>query len=423
MRISALCNHLRHPLTYTDAQGKPQRLSLEEIGQVTIFVLSSMAAATFEAVASERSLKSSCFSIVIITGSSFYLATAIIKMASRGNGPSKPGEDRLRKKMDPVTHTLQVSVIGSPDKSEWHVIDPPRSEKKGNKQQVNHSVEVSAIGLQDNNGWMYLESRLQKTTIIPVKAESPRKVPVTENLPDNPDEIMQISILGSPNNSEWVYTEAPTISPISTQDRPDVTEKGKKDEEANLLESKLLVDEMVSILRASDDKKKQRKKEPDLTVSVFGSQVNEWAPITSNIFLSYQQLTVSKDQILVISKMIQTIGDTYLVSLYFKQAELIEMGEKIENVHPLKFLETILNNPVIKKSMLDIKSSNLKWNGFLKGDKDSPGFIDKCQQEDNLGNFAPYIKDFCRAVNVDSQNVLSLFEAREWEKLISFLVQ
>lgn len=421
MRISALCNHLRHPLTYTDAQGKSHLLSLEEIGQVTLFVLSSTAAAIFEAVTSQRSLKSSSVSIVIITGSSFYLATAIIK-ASKGNGSSKPGEDRLRKKTDPVTKILQDSSIGPLGNSGFYVVDQPNPVKKNNNQQVNNNIEVSAIGLQGNSEWTYLESQLQETTIETVtttgnKDESSKK----EEYQAPEDKIMQISVLGSPNNTEWVYTEDSTTSPISTQHTLVEVAEVKKDEAAILYTSEMLHDGMVSILRAENEK--EQKKEPNLTVSVFGPEVKQWTAVKSNAPQTYQQLTVSDDRIDVIAKMIHTIGDTWLAALYFKKAELLEMGNKIENVHPLKFLETILNDPAIKKSMLDIKSNSWKWDGFLKGDKDSPGFINKCQREDNLGNFAPYVKDFCQAVNVDYKTVLFYFEKREWEKLISFLIK
>lgn len=421
MRISALCNHLRHPLTYTDAQGKSQQLSWEEIGQVTLFVLSSTAAATFEAVTSQRSLKSSSVSIVIVTGSSFYLATAIIK-ASKGNSSSKPGEDLLRKNTNPVTKTLHVSSIGSLDKSGWQVVDQPNPVKKNNNQQVNHSLEVSANGLKDNSGWTYLESQLQETRIETImttgnKPESPKK----EEYQAPEDKIMQISVVGSPDKTEWVYTGDSTTSPISTKNTPVVTAEVKKDDGTNLYSSEVLFEDMASIYRAEIEK--EQKKEPVLTVSVFGPEVSNWTAVKSNAPETYQQLTVSSDQILVISEMIKTIGDTWLAALYFKKAELLEMGKKIEDVHPLKFLETILNDPGIKKSMLDIKGNSWKWDGFLKGDKESPGFINKCQREDNLGNFEPYIKDFCKAVKFNSKSVLLIFKTRDWEKLISFLVQ
>ncbi len=412
MRISALCNHLRHPLTYTDAQGKPQLFSLEEIGQVTLFVLSSTAAAIFEAVTSQRSLKASCFSIVIITGSSFYLATAIIK-ASKGNGSSKPGEDLLRQNTDPVTKTLQDSSIRQLGKSRWHVVDRPNSDK-----QQATNIEVSAIGLQDNSGWAYLESQQQETIIVPItttvnKEESPRKEQVVDNLQVNQDEIMQISVMGSPNKTEWVYTEAPTILPKSTQNRPVVIAESKKGEAANPYSSEMLF----------DDKENEQKQDPVLTISVLGSEVKEWGVIPRNASLSYQQLIVSDGHIKVISDMIKTMGDTYLPVLIFKKAALREMSEEIKNVHPLKFLETILNNPEIKKSMLDVKSNSYKLDGFLNGEDGSSGFIETCKQSDALGNFAPYIVDFCHAVNVDSKEVVLYAQRREWEQLISFLVQ
>jgi hypothetical protein len=425
MEITALCSHLRHPFTYTDAKGKTQQLSSTEISQVALFVLSTLAMAIFAAIKSNRSLKSSSVSIGILACAAFYLATALMKMGCRGDGSGR-GKGPLKKE----PHMLEVS--GMLGQSEWVVVDdvlsssnipvttvskkkaPKTFEKSFQVSQESSTIHVSADGWQDKSGWAFIDnqsessaSKLQETSIATVTSEVKKEeaptinVPVTnitqtlessEKLPVGQDEmLMQISVIGSPVKSEWVYID-------------------------NSLNASGLELQVTT---------KEEKKGPDLTVSVFGSELNEWVsmPGLSNCCQSYNQLIVTNDQIKVISEMLQLIGDTLLPLLYFKKSKLLEMGEKIKDVHPLKFLETILNTPKIKKSMLAIKGSGLKWNGFLNGDNESPGFIDKCEREFGLEIFEPYIIDFCLAVKVDSQTVLSLFEAKRWEELISFLIQ
>jgi len=110
--------------------------------------------------------------------------------------------------------------------------------------------------------------------------------------------------------------------------------------------------------------------------------------------------------------------------LYPKKNQLIAWGKNIAHIHPLKFLETVLNNTVLKQSMRDIKNGFLgfKWKGFLQGEGESLGFIFKCQREDDAGNFAPYLRDFCKAAGIEFKKVNPLVKAKKWEKFISFLI-
>jgi len=127
----------------------------------------------------------------------------------------------------------------------------------------------------------------------------------------------------------------------------------------------------------------------------------------------------------VISEMIRIINDTLAPALLLKEGELIEMGKQIEDVHPLKFLETVLNNRDLKEAVQEIESAffPVKWKGFLYGKGQSPGFVAKCKRENDLGNIAPYFADFCRAVKVDIKKVRPLYEANQWEEFIRFLVK
>ncbi|HEY5235387.1 MAG TPA: hypothetical protein VIJ14_04340 [Rhabdochlamydiaceae bacterium] len=137
---------------------------------------------------------------------------------------------------------------------------------------------------------------------------------------------------------------------------------------------------------------------------------------------SYQQLTLTDGQAKVISQMIQIIGDLWLGQLYAKEAELLQMAKQIEHVHPLKFLDTVLNNSVHKIAIISIEDSMIKWRGFLHGKGDSPGFIARCKREDDGKNFEPYITDFCRVVKADLKKVRALYAAKKWEEFIRFLI-
>jgi hypothetical protein len=492
MRIRTLCSHLRHPLTHTDAKGKPHQFSSKEMACVTVVVLTSLALAIAEAIKSNRSLKSSCVSIGIVAGTAFYLAAAIIKMASRGDGffPGSNGRKGLQPgqgKNGQGPNILEVSVTGSDVKSEWIYMDNPQGPQfvKEKKAPVTNSTKTSnpsvsqepvnlieVSGLMDKSMWVDVnhspnERQRTQTTVTaqrqvtdsprtsnpsvsqepvnlievsglmdksmwvdvnhsPNEQQGPQTTIISEVKPQEQlthntqtsepsknlsvirdEKWMEISVMGSNVKSEWFYMDGPLNDSGSEQQG---TQSVKEEKQEQVTNTRKLSNGCPPI---------------DLTKRVYGLDFNPGVAVdtSSNCSRSYHQLTVTDDQFEVISEMIQLIGNTLLFNLYFKKSQLLEMGKKVENVHPLKFLETLLNNPEIKKSMLDIKDSRFKWRGFLDGEGESLGFIAQCEREANLEVFEPYITDFCRAVNVNAEEVRSFCEAKKWEELINFLVQ
>jgi len=360
MRTSALYHHLRHPLTYSDAQRKTQHLSAKQMTGVTIVVLASLALGTAEAIKSNRSLKSSLVTIGVLTGVLFYLTTAIMKMASQGEGSSarkdvKPPVQEKEKTTEksfstkkaevgsgqtpkPELETLLVSVVGSQDKMEFAVVDGSQAAEDEKKPQV---TETATPQVQDTLLVSMIGS--SEKMEFAVMGDSSEPEAKEETLPKN--------------LSEWVVTEdPPLVCPVQ--------------------EKKL-----------------------------------------------YEQLTLTLEESTVIRQLLHAIGNSSVFSLYLDQDQLLSWGKCIVNVHPLKFLETALNNRANKESMLKIKDSYFKWRGFLNGDSSSKGFIYKCQEADFLQNIEPYLDDFCKVVNADAQRVRAFYKAQQWKELIEFLFE
>ncbi len=101
------------------------------------------------------------------------------------------------------------------------------------------------------------------------------------------------------------------------------------------------------------------------------------------------------------------------------------LGNKVQHVHPFKFLEIVLNTPHLKQSMLIVEDGflNLKWRGFFDGTSQSPGFSAKCEREYARDNLAPYIVGFCQTVKANPEQVRFFVEKKEWENLVRFLVK
>ncbi len=145
--------------------------------------------------------------------------------------------------------------------------------------------------------------------------------------------------------------------------------------------------------------------------------------ISTEELASYDKLPVTDAEVQIIYQIIDTVGTTNALFLAPKYFELKELGNKVQHVHPLKFLGVVLTNPHLKQCLINMEESNLKWKGFLSGSGKTPGFIAKCEREYARNNFAPYIVGFCQTVKAHPDQVRMLIEKKEWEKLARMLVK
>ncbi|MGH7889447.1 MAG: hypothetical protein ACRENF_02730, partial [Thermodesulfobacteriota bacterium] len=95
----------------------------------------------------------------------------------------------------------------------------------------------------------------------------------------------------------------------------------------------------------------------------------------------------------------------------------------VQGVHPLRFLGTIFSSSYLKKCMVGVKDSYFTWKCFMNGQGNTPGFLKKCEREYKNSNMLPYVVSFCQIVKAHPDQVRSLIEKREFEKLVEYLVK
>jgi hypothetical protein len=139
----------------------------------------------------------------------------------------------------------------------------------------------------------------------------------------------------------------------------------------------------------------------------------------------YNKLPLTEEEGRIIYQIIDAVGNWGIPKLYKREDEMAVLGNKVQHVHPFKFLETVLNTPHLKRSMIDIEDGlfNLKWRGFFDGTSQSPGFTAKCEREFARDNLMPYIVGFCQTVKANPEQVRHFVERKEWEKLVRFLIK
>ncbi len=65
--------------------------------------------------------------------------------------------------------------------------------------------------------------------------------------------------------------------------------------------------------------------------------------------------------------LIDTMANTGVFGLAFKQGSLKRVGKEISHIPPLEFLAVIFSDPYLSRCMLTIQRSSLKYNHFIEG--------------------------------------------------------
>ncbi|HEX2580258.1 MAG TPA: hypothetical protein VHK67_07650 [Rhabdochlamydiaceae bacterium] len=138
----------------------------------------------------------------------------------------------------------------------------------------------------------------------------------------------------------------------------------------------------------------------------------------------YNQLPLTDDESKIIYQIIDALGNWDILKLFKKEDELTALGNKVQHVHPFKFLETVVNTPHLKESLRSTKGVlfNKKWRSFFDGTSQSKGFTDRCEREYVRDNLAPYIFGFCQTIKANPEQVRSYIERKDWEGLVDLLI-
>lgn len=139
-------------------------------------------------------------------------------------------------------------------------------------------------------------------------------------------------------------------------------------------------------------------------------------PIEGNPTDLYTKLHIKDSDKRIISSMIDTIANTNVFQLALKEREVQQKGDKINHVHPVRFLGTVFSDPKIKNDMIEIKRSYFKWNGFIGG------FSKRMDEEFQRDNVLRYVPGFAASLNIDPEQVKRYVQSQDWDGLVRFLM-
>ncbi|MCB1107634.1 MAG: hypothetical protein KDK76_06030 [Chlamydiia bacterium] len=151
----------------------------------------------------------------------------------------------------------------------------------------------------------------------------------------------------------------------------------------------------------------------------FGSQTSVNSGHSPQLF--YQLRLTPEDQN-NISKMITSMGELGWLGLLQKKGTMEKLGDKIQPVHPLRFMGYVLITPSLKKQLPKIMNDLVKRKSFFNGHGKRTGFSQRMTNELNNNNFMQFIPGFAQSIGVSEQSLMRFIHARDWEGMIRHLM-
>jgi len=110
----------------------------------------------------------------------------------------------------------------------------------------------------------------------------------------------------------------------------------------------------------------------------------------------------------------RTLANTPLLKI--KKEPLKKAGEKIEQLHPFKFLECVFTDEELKVCMHNIQGRSWVWREFLRG------ITDSLAQEAAIGNLLPYRQEFANTIQIDPSLINPSLQGSHWKEFVNILI-
>ncbi|HSX03185.1 MAG TPA: insulinase family protein [Rhabdochlamydiaceae bacterium] len=140
------------------------------------------------------------------------------------------------------------------------------------------------------------------------------------------------------------------------------------------------------------------------------------APVPENMIDYYSTLPISHEEKMMISKLIVTLAENNVFKLLFEKKKLEKLGKRINHIHPMKFLGTILLDPRLSHCLREIKKSSFKWENFMGG------LVRRMDEEFSHDNLRKYIPGFCSTVQANPDQLVTYIEKKDFEGMIISLL-
>lgn len=152
-------------------------------------------------------------------------------------------------------------------------------------------------------------------------------------------------------------------------------------------------------------------------LSCYGSIIKKPPVVIRPTEIAYKDLPCPEADQKIIEHIITKIDSDSWFDLWYTRTEVYKLGALIDELHPLKFLTSILTNPKAKLSLQRFWPDVLKRGGFLDG------LVPKMNRESEKGLLNQYIEGFAEELQVHPEEIRPYFDKKEWESLVEYLIR
>ncbi len=130
-------------------------------------------------------------------------------------------------------------------------------------------------------------------------------------------------------------------------------------------------------------------------------------------------LPITKEEKKDISYIITYLADKSLLSLLRHKSSLEAAGDRINHVHPLRFLMCVFTDEELTEGIKGIyKRGGWVWSDFSAGLKES---LKEESQRNNLRD--EQVIDFAKTIDVESGTIFPAIHNRKWSDFIVYLIK
>lgn len=118
-----------------------------------------------------------------------------------------------------------------------------------------------------------------------------------------------------------------------------------------------------------------------------------------------------------ISFILGTMAKSSLISIATQRSALKRAGERIDHLHPLRFLEAIFSSEELKAYVAAVRNKSFVWKEFLSG------IVGSLEDESKNKNLTQeQLREFATKFHLDLNPLMPLIKEKKWKEFVNQLI-
>lgn len=118
-----------------------------------------------------------------------------------------------------------------------------------------------------------------------------------------------------------------------------------------------------------------------------------------------------------IGYVVRTLSNHSLIKIATLSSSLKKTGDRIEHIHPFKFLECVFDDEELKVCLRNMQGRKWVWKEFVDG------LVRSFSEESAHNNVKPHLQAFVDHISIDAKLIQGAVQGRDWDELVSLLIR